>query len=82
MFPANYFNFRAWMNYASNLNQEMRDIAWRYQSAVSGVDTPAPRWETCLTKSVNAFGFAAAHEYVIANFEESAKAEVGSLVNH
>ena len=64
------------MNYASNLNQEMRDIAWRYQSAVSGVDTPAPRWETCLTKSVNAFGFAAAHEYVIANFEESAKAEV------
>merc|ERR1719384_715789 len=77
---ANYFNFRAWMSYASNLNQEMRDIAWRYQSAVSGVDTPAPRWETCLTKSVNAFGFAAAHEYVIANFEESAKAEADAMV--
>ena len=54
----------------------MRDIAWQYQSSTSGVATPAPRWQTCLSKSVGAFGFAAAHEYVITNFEESAKAEV------
>ena len=65
-----------WLSYAGDLTQEMRDIAWQYQSSTSGVATQAPRWQTCLSKSVNAFGFAAAHEYVIANFEESAKAEV------
>ena len=54
----------------------MRDIAWQYQSSTSGVATPAPRWQTCLSKAVGFFGFAAAHEYILVNFEESAKAEV------
>ena len=58
------------MSFAGDLTQEMRDIAWKYQQATSGVETQAPRWQTCLSKSVNAFGFAAAHEYVIANFDK------------
>ena len=68
-----------WLSYAGDLTQEMRDIAWQYQSSTSGVATQAPRWQTCLSKSVNAFGFAAAHEYVITNFEETAKAEVSQF---
>ena len=64
------------MSNAEDLTQEMRDIAWKYQSSTSGVEQPPPRWQTCLSKSVGAFGFAAAHEYVIANFEESAKEQV------
>ena len=64
------------MSSAGDLTQELRDIAWKYQSSTSGVETQAPRWQTCLSKSVGAFGFAAAHEYVIANFEESAKEQV------
>ena len=59
------------MSSAGDLTQELRDIAWKYQSSTSGVETQAPRWQTCLSKSVGAFGFAAAHEYVIANFEET-----------
>ena len=73
---ANYIYWSNWLSYAGDLTKEMRDIAWQYQSSTSGVATPAPRWQTCLSKAVGAFGFAAAHEYVIANFEESAKAEV------
>ena len=69
-----------WLSYAGDLTQEMRDIAWQYQSSTSGVATQAPRWQTCLSKSVGAFGFAAAHEYVIANFEETAKAEVSIAI--
>merc|ERR1719391_681481 len=61
------------MSGAEDLTQEPRDIAWQYKSSTTGVDKPAPRWQTCLAKSVGAFGFAAAHEYVIANFEESVK---------
>jgi len=79
---ANYFNFRWWMSFAADLNQEMRDIAWKYQQATSGVEVQAPRWQTCLSKSVNAFGFAAAHEYVIANFEESAKEAADAMVEN
>ena len=70
------------MSFAGDLTQELRDIAWKYQSATSGVDTPSPRWQTCLSKSVNAFGFAAAHEYVLANFEESAKAQADAMVEN
>ena len=70
------------MSFAGDLNQEMRDIAWKYQQATSGVETQAPRWQTCLSKSVNAFGFAAAHEYVIANFDETAKADADAMVEN
>ena len=70
------------MSFAADLNQEMRDIAWKYQQATSGVEVQAPRWQTCLSKSVNAFGFAAAHEYVIANFEESAKEAADAMVEN
>jgi len=77
---ANYIYWSNWLSYAGDLTKEMRDIAWQYQSSTSGVATPAPRWQTCLSKAVGAFGFAAAHEYVIANFEESAKAEADMMV--
>lgn len=79
---ANYFWFQTWMSFAGELTQEMRDIAWKYQSATSGVDVQSPRWQTCLSKAVGAFGFAAAHEYVIANFEESAKAQADQMVEN
>lgn len=65
-----------WMSFAGDLTQALRDAAWKYQSATSGIEIQAPRWQSCLSKSVNAFGFAAAHEYVLTNFEESAKADV------
>ena len=79
---ANYFWFQTWMTFAGELTQELRDAAWKYQSATSGVDVQSPRWQTCLSKAVGAFGFAAAHEYVIANFEESAKAQADQMVEN
>ena len=51
-------------------------------AATSGVDVQSPRWQTCLSKAVGAFGFAAAHEYVIANFEESAKVQADKMVEN
>lgn len=77
---ANYIHWSNWMSSAEDLTQELRDIAWQYKSSTTGVDKPAPRWQTCLSKSVGAFGFAAAHEYVIANFEESAKEQADAMV--
>ena len=71
-----------WMSFAGDLTQEMRDAAWKYQSTTSGIEIQAPRWQTCLSKSVNAFGFAAAHEYVIANFDDSAKSQADAMVEN
>ena len=81
-------------DYDDDLLQELRDIAFKFSSAMTGVtETPArfssslfilftlfiisfvnlfptpitrtaPRWMTCTAKAVNAFGFAAAHEYI------------------
>lgn len=79
---ANYFGFRMWMSFAGDLTQALRDAAWKYQSATSGIEIQAPRWQSCLSKSVNAFGFAAAHEYVLTNFEESAKADADAMVEN
>ena len=65
---------------AGDLNQEMRDIAFEYNSVLTGVDTAPPRWQTCLAKAVSAWGFAAAHEYVLQNFDEGAKDQADSMV--
>ena len=43
---------------------------------------PSTRWSTCTAKAVSAFGFAAAHEYVKANFDETAKADADNMVEN
>merc|ERR1712013_477893 len=77
---ANYLYWRSMMGLAGDLTQELRDIAFNYRAVLTGVSTPSPRWSTCLSKAVGAWGFAAAHEYVLANFDESAKGQADSMV--
>lgn len=77
---ANYLYWIALKGLAGDLNQEMRDIAFEYNSVLTGVDTASPRWQTCLAKAVSAWGFAAAHEYVLQNFDEGAKDQADSMV--
>jgi len=77
---ANYIYWRNIMGLAGDLTQEMRDIAFNYRAVLTGVNTPSPRWSTCLSKAVGAWGFAAAHEYVLANFDEAAKGQADSMV--
>ena len=68
------------MSLDGDLTQELRDIAFNFKSVMTGVATAPPRWNTCLSKAVGAWGFAAAHEYVLANFAEEAKAQADSMV--
>merc|ERR1711892_8313 len=77
---ANYLYWRSMMSLAGDLTQEMRDIAFNYRAVMTGVDTASPRWSTCLSKAVGAWGFAAAHEYVLSNFDEAAKGQADSMV--
>lgn len=77
---ANYLFWRNMMSLAGDLTQEIRDIAFNYRAVLTGVDTAPPRWSTCLSKAVGAWGFAAAHEYVLSNFDEAAKGQADSMV--
>jgi len=77
---SNYLYWRSMMSLAGDLTQEMRDIAFNYRAVMTGVDTASPRWSTCLSKAVGAWGFAAAHEYVLSNFDEAAKGQADSMV--
>ena len=47
----NYLWARYAMDTASNLNMEMRDIAFKFNSVMSGVTTQPERWQTCTAKS-------------------------------
>merc|ERR1711970_441847 len=76
---ANYLYWRSMMGLAGDLTQELRDIAFNYRAVLTGVSTPSPRWSTCLSKAVGAWGFAAAHEYVLANFDEAAKGQADCM---
>jgi len=76
----NYLWARYAMDSASNLNMEMRDIAFKFNSVMNGVTTQPERWQTCTAKSSGGFGFAAAHEYVIRYFDSESKAEADSMV--
>merc|ERR1719464_237421 len=69
---ANYMYWRSIMQVNGELTQELRDIAFKFSSAMTGVTESPARWMTCTAKAVNAFGFAAAHEYIKANFAEKA----------
>jgi len=78
---SNYVHWRYVMAQANELTQEMRDIYFQYNSAMTGVATAPERWQTCVSKSVAAYGFAAGHEYIMQGyFDESAKAEADSMV--
>lgn len=77
---ANYAYWRSIMMLDGDLTQEMRDIAFNYRAVMTGVNTASPRWNTCLSKAVGAWGFAAAHEYVLANFDEAAKGQADGMV--
>jgi len=79
---ANYVYWRSMMEIAGELTEELRDIAFNFKAAMSGVTEAPPRWSTCTAKAVNAFGFAAAHEYVKANFDETAKADADDMVEN
>jgi len=77
---ANYFYWRVVKTFVTDFTQELRDIAFNYQTVMTGVNTASPRWQTCVSEAVGGWGFAAAHEYVLANFDESAKAQADSMV--
>jgi len=77
---ADYVYWLSMKKLAGDLTEEMRDLAFQYQAALTGVSSAPPRWQTCLSKSVGAWGFAAAHEYVLTNFDESAKAQADAMV--
>jgi len=77
---ANYAYWRSIMMLDGDLTQELRDIAFNYRAVMTGVNTASPRWSTCLSKAVGAWGFAAAHEYVLANFDEAAKGQADGMV--
>jgi len=77
---ANYLYWRGIMQLDGELTQELRDVAFNFRSAMTGVTVAPPRWQTCTSKAVGAFGFAAAHEYVKANFAEEAKEQADEMV--
>jgi len=76
----NYMYWRSIMPLNGEMTEELRDIAFKFSSAMTGVTEKAARWMTCTAKAVNAFGFAAAHEYVKANFAEESKAQADAMV--
>jgi len=76
----NYLWSRATTKVASELNQAMRDAAFRYSSVMTGVTTAPERWQTCTAKATGAWGFAAAHEYIMRYFDSAAKAETEMMV--
>jgi len=79
---ANYMYWRSIMQVNGELTKELRDIAFKFSSAMTGVTESPARWMTCTAKAVNAFGFAAAHEYIKANFAEESKAQADAMVEN
>merc|ERR1719187_1423698 len=79
---ANYMYWMSIMQVNGELTQELRDIAFKFSSAMTGVTETPARWMTCPAKAVNAFGFAAAHEYIKANFAEESKADADAMVEN
>jgi len=77
---ANYLHWRTYMDIAGELTQELRDIAFSFKSVMSGVSQEPPRWQTCTSEAVGAFGFAAAHEYIKTNFAEESKKQADKMV--
>lgn len=47
---------------------------------MTGVGSVPERWQTCTARATGAWGFAAAHGYVMHNFDASSKDEADKLV--
>merc|ERR1712168_1396470 len=77
---ANYLWARIMMTVAPEFDQAMRDAAFKYSSVMTGITTQQERKVTCTAKATGAWGFAAAHEYIMRYFESSAKDEANLMV--
>merc|ERR1711887_463641 len=77
---ANYLWARIMMTVAPEFDQAMRDVAFKYSSVMTGITTQPERKVTCTAKATGAWGFAAAHEYIMRYFESSAKDEANLMV--
>ena len=54
-FSANYLYARLTMKLARELTSEMRDIAFKFNAAMTGVDKAPERWQTCTSAATGTF---------------------------
>ena len=63
-----------------HLASEFADEAFAFQSAVFGLPSEPPRWETCVARTDGALGFALSKLYVDAAFGGDAKAAADTMI--
>jgi predicted metalloendopeptidase len=85
---ANFLGWHAAQSLMSYLNQAARDIRQRFSKALTGVDTPPPRWKTCVevvgfdTFSDASFRIPAASLYVQRYFSAEAKEAMIDMIKY
>lgn len=63
-----------------HLASEFADEAFAFQSAVFGLPSEPPRWETCVARTDGALGFALSKLYVDAAFGGDAKSAAETMI--
>lgn len=77
---SDYLRWQAINSALPHLASEFADEAFVFQSAVFGLPSQPPRWETCVARTDSALGFAVSKLYVDAAFGGDAKAAADTMI--
>jgi len=85
---ANYLNWSIAKSVITYLNEEGRDIRFRFDKAISGIQEKAPRWKKCVNEmgfnslAGGGFGFIAGSMYARKYFKQEAKKLMVDMTNY
>jgi len=80
---ANYMFLRIAISLASQGPKQLEDIAFQFESKISGASYRPPRWQKCVgvaSSDDKGFGMAAGHSYVNAKFDDESRAVASALI--
>ncbi|CAL8121946.1 unnamed protein product [Orchesella dallaii] len=79
----NYLRWRVILNYANDVNNNLRDILFHYAKKTQGTMYPPPRWQVCSDRANSLFGMAISYHYVqdafTSDFQHQMKDMIGNI---
>jgi putative endopeptidase len=77
-----YLRWRATNSAAPTLGSPFIEESFRFAKVMSGIEAPAPRWQTCLAATQGALGWAIGHEFVNRKFTPQARQRAAQMVDN
>lgn len=75
-----YIKWQRLSSYTGHLSKPFRDNNFEFSRVLSGVDSEPPRWETCMARTDNLYGFVLGNLFVNETFRGSSRSTAMEMI--